>query len=258
MIMVAVGTFDWHSIHPRTLRRMPGSETTVMVSTVAVTVATHNLAIGVIVGVLIAMVLFARRVAHLVTVDSILDPDGTTKIYRVSGQLLFASSNDLVFQLDYAEDPENVIIDLTDAHIWDASTVASLDAITTKYATRGITVTITGMNHNSEQRHTALAGNLGGKALTRAAPLLASTRSAVGTAAATAPKRRTGRSAATPANTTSQAARASYPSRGRRRLHRCLPRAVVAQLAGRRGRSASDSRSQRANSTCPRPACGTA
>jgi SulP family sulfate permease len=159
MIMVAVGTFDWHSI--RTLRRMPRSETTVMVSTVAVTVATHNLAIGVIVGVLVAMVLFARRVAHLVTVHSVLDPDGTTKIYRVSGQLFFASSNDLVFQFDYAHDPENVIIDLTDAHIWDASTVASLDAITTKYATRGTTVTITGMNDNSEQRHAALAGNLG-------------------------------------------------------------------------------------------------
>jgi SulP family sulfate permease len=162
MIMVSVGTFDWHSIHPRALRRMPRSETTVMVSTVAVTIATHNLAIGVIVGVLVAMVLFARRVAHLVTVDSVLDPDGTTKIYRVSGQLFFASSNDLVFQFDYATDPANVVIDLTDAHIWDASTVASLDAITTKYAARGTTLTITGMNPNSEQRHSALAGNLGG------------------------------------------------------------------------------------------------
>jgi sulfate permease, SulP family len=67
-----------------------------------------------------------------------------------------------VFQFDYADDPANVIIDLTDAHIWDASTVASLDAITTKYAARGTTVTITGMNPNSERRHTALAGNLGG------------------------------------------------------------------------------------------------
>jgi sulfate permease, SulP family len=162
MIMVSVGTFDWHSIHPRTLRRMPRSETTVMVVTVAVTVATHNLAVGVIVGVLVAMVLFARRVAHLVTVTSVLDPDGTTKIYRVSGQLFFASSNDLVFRFDYPGDPANVIIDLADAHIWDASTVASLDAITTKYAARGTTVTITGMNPNSEQRHAALAGNLGG------------------------------------------------------------------------------------------------
>jgi SulP family sulfate permease len=162
MIMVAVGTFDWHSIQPKTLRRMPKSETFVMISTVAVTVATHNLAIGVVVGVLVALVLFARRVAHLVHVDSVLDPDGSTKIYRVTGQLFFASSNDLVFQFDYAKDPGNVVIDLSEAHIWDASTVASLDAITTKYEARGTAVTITGMNDNSRQRHDNLAGNLTG------------------------------------------------------------------------------------------------
>ncbi|MCP2253834.1 sulfate permease, SulP family [Prauserella aidingensis] len=162
MIMVAVGTFDWHSIHPKTLMRMPKSETTVMVATVGVTVATHNLAIGVVVGVLVAMVLFARRVAHLVSVESVLDPDGTTKIYHVTGQLFFASSNDLVFQFDYASDPSNVVIDLSDAHVWDASTVASLDAITTKYEARGTTVTITGMNDDSEKRHATLAGNLSG------------------------------------------------------------------------------------------------
>ncbi|WP_214368225.1 SulP family inorganic anion transporter [Pseudonocardia sp. H11422] len=162
MIMVAVGTFDWHSIRPGTLRRMPKSETTVMVSTVAVTVATHNLAYGVGVGVLVAIVLFARRVAHLVDVTSVLDPDGTTKIYRVSGQLFFASSNDLVFAFDYADDPAQVVIDLSAAHIWDASTVAALDAITTKYEARGTTVTITGMNDNSRTRHDALAGHLSG------------------------------------------------------------------------------------------------
>jgi sulfate permease, SulP family len=158
MIMVAVGTFDWHSL--RTLRRMPKSETTVMLSTVAVTVATHNLAYGVGVGVLVAMVLFARRVAHVVDVTSVLDPDGTTKIYRVSGQLFFASSNDLVFQFDYAGDPDTVVIDLSAAHVWDASTVAALDAITAKYTSRGKTATIAGMNEPSRLRHAALAGNL--------------------------------------------------------------------------------------------------
>ncbi|WP_216628699.1 SulP family inorganic anion transporter, partial [Actinopolyspora erythraea] len=161
MVMVAVGTVDWHSLHPRTLRRMPKSETTVMLATVAVTVFTHNLAIGVVVGVMVALVLFAHRVAHLVNVDSVLDPDGNTKIYRVTGQLFFASSNDLVFQFDYAGDPDNVVIDLSGAHIWDASTVASLDAIETKYHQRGITVSITGMNEPSKQRHAALAGNFG-------------------------------------------------------------------------------------------------
>jgi sulfate permease, SulP family len=158
MIMVAVGTFDWHSIRPATLRRMPRSETAVMVSTVAVTVATHNLAYGVGVGVLVAMVLFARRVAHLVEVTSVLDPEGTSKVYRVSGQLFFASSNDLVFAFDYAGDPADVVIDLSAAHVWDASTVAALDAITTRYEARGSTVRIVGMNESSRERHTALAG----------------------------------------------------------------------------------------------------
>jgi SulP family sulfate permease len=160
MIIVSVGTFDWHSL--RTLRRMPKSETTVMLSTVAVTVATHNLAYGVGVGVLVAMVLFARRVAHVVDVTSVLDPDGTTKVYRVSGQLFFASSNDLVFRFDYAGDPDTVVIDLSAAHIWDASTVAALDAISAKYAARDKTATITGMNEPSRLRHAALAGNLSG------------------------------------------------------------------------------------------------
>jgi sulfate permease, SulP family len=162
MIMVAVGTFDWHSVAPATVRRMPKSELTVMASTVVVTVATDNLAIGVVVGVLVATVLFARRVAHLVTVDGVLDPDGTTKIYRVSGQLFFASSNDLTFQFDYADDPSQVVIDLSEAHIWDASTVAALDAITTKYETRGTEVTITGLNTDSQARHDTLAGTLAG------------------------------------------------------------------------------------------------
>jgi SulP family sulfate permease len=160
MIMVAVGTFDWHSVRPATLRMMPRSETTVMVATVVVTVATHNLAYGVGVGVLTAMVLFARRVAHLVDVERVLDPEAAVATYRVTGQLFFASSNDLVFRFSYALDPGDVVIDLTDAHVWDASTVAALDAITTRYEARGIAVTIVGMNTNSQDRHDRLAGRL--------------------------------------------------------------------------------------------------
>ncbi|MHA6781108.1 SulP family inorganic anion transporter [Pseudonocardia saturnea] len=160
MVMVAVGTFDWYSIRPSTLKIMPLSETTVMVATVVVTVGTHNLAYGVGVGVLVAMVLFARRVAHVVDVTSVLDPDGKTKIYQVTGQLFFASSNDLVYRFTYAADPPDVIIDLSAAHIWDASTVAALDAIRTKYKARGTTITVTGMNNNSQDRHDRLAGRL--------------------------------------------------------------------------------------------------
>ncbi|TCC28211.1 SulP family inorganic anion transporter [Kribbella speibonae] len=160
MIMVSVGTFDWHSL--RTLRQMPRSETLVMVSTVVVVVITHNLAIGVVVGVLVAMVLFARRVAHFTTVDEVVHPDDQdTKTYAVTGELFFASSNDLVYQFDYRGDPANVVIDMTDSHIWDASTVATLDAITTKYARYGKTVRIVGLNPSSAERHERLAGRLG-------------------------------------------------------------------------------------------------
>ena len=163
MIMVSVGTFDWHSVRPATLRRMPKSETIVMLSTVVVVVLTHNLAIGVGVGVLVAMVLFARRVAHLTETHRELaeNPDGTvTARYTVTGELFFASSNDLYTQFAYAEDPAHVVIDLSQSHIWDASTVASLDAITTKYERRGTTVDIVGLNESSAERHGHLTGSL--------------------------------------------------------------------------------------------------
>ncbi|HEY1135460.1 MAG TPA: SulP family inorganic anion transporter [Nocardioides sp.] len=160
MIMVSVGTFDWHSIRPATLRRMPRSETTVMVATVAVTVWTHNLAVGVGVGVLVAMVLFARRVAHLTATERVVE--GDTASYRVTGELFFASSNDLFTQFDYAHDPAHVVIDLSDSHVWDASSVAALDAITTKYERRGTTVEIVGLDAASADRHQRLSGRLGG------------------------------------------------------------------------------------------------
>ncbi|MDN5745358.1 MAG: SulP family inorganic anion transporter [Nocardioidaceae bacterium] len=160
MIMVAIGTFDWHSL--RTLRRMPRSETTVMVATVVVVVATSNLAIGVVVGVIIAALLFARRVAHLADVNrTVVEADGALVAhYTVTGELFFASSNDLYSQFDYAEDPAQVVIDFTDSHIWDASTVAALDAVTTKYRHHGIDVEVRGLNAASSQMYERLTGHL--------------------------------------------------------------------------------------------------
>nr|WP_172152238.1 SulP family inorganic anion transporter [Isoptericola chiayiensis] len=162
MIMVSVATFDWHSIQPSTLRRMPVPETVVMLATVGVTVWTHNLAYGVIVGVLVAAVLFAQRVAHLTTVQRLdaSDDDGE-RVYAVDGELFFASSNDLVYQFDYAGDPQHVVIDMTNAHVWDASTVAALDAVQHKYAAKGKTVEFRGLNDDSRARLDLLAGNLG-------------------------------------------------------------------------------------------------
>lgn len=162
MVMVSVGTMDWHSITPSTLRRMPKSETLVMLATVAVTVATNNLAYGVGVGVLTAMVLFARRVAHLTEVVDVAHPDEDTRVYAVRGELFFASSNDLVHQFDYVGDPANVVLDMSDAHIWDASNVATLDAITGKYAAKGKCATIVGLNDDSAGRHARLSGRLTG------------------------------------------------------------------------------------------------
>ncbi|MEU6117368.1 SulP family inorganic anion transporter [Streptomyces sp. NPDC047117] len=160
MVLVSVGTFDWHSVKPATLKRMPAGETTVMAITVVVVVATSNLSIGVVVGSITAMVVFAKRVAHLAEVTAVTDPDGSTAVYRVTGELFFASSNDLVGRFDYAGDPDRVIIDLSAAHVWDASSVAALDAIETKYAQRGKTVEITGLNDPSAHLHGRLSGEL--------------------------------------------------------------------------------------------------
>ncbi|MET8576518.1 SulP family inorganic anion transporter [Streptomyces sp. NPDC005012] len=162
MVMVSFATFDWHSVAPRTLRRMPAGEITVMAITVVCVVVTHNLAVGVVVGSVTAMVIFAKRVAHLAEVTAVTDPDGGTVVYRVTGALFFASSNDLVGRFDYAGDPARIVIDLSAAHIWDASSVAALDAIATKYARRGKSVEITGLNTPSAHLHGRLSGELAG------------------------------------------------------------------------------------------------
>jgi SulP family sulfate permease len=163
MVMVSVATFDWHSIRPGTLKRMPIGETIVMVATVAVVVITHNLAIGVVLGVVVAMVIFARRVSHFTSVTRTIDEDASvpTAHYRVDGELFFASSNDLTTQFEYADDPDRVVIDMSRSHVWDASTVAALDAIVTKYENHGKRVVIEGMNESSSAMHARLTGNLG-------------------------------------------------------------------------------------------------
>jgi SulP family sulfate permease len=159
MIMVSVATMDWHSVTPRTLKQMPRSATTIMAVTVAVTILTHNLAYGVILGVIVATLFFARRVAHFSHVVPVTMIDDDTCLYAVRGVLFFASSNDLVYQFDYVNDPTNVIIDLTDAQIYDSSTVAALDAIVLKYHQKGKHVEIIGIDEHSARWH-ALSGTL--------------------------------------------------------------------------------------------------
>ncbi len=156
MIVVSVATFDWHSVAPRTLKMLPRSETLVMVITVVATVVTGNLAIGVALGVLAAMVAFARRVAHFTSVST----DGPG-IYRVHGDLFFVSSNDLVHQFDYAGDPAEVVVDLSGTAVWDASAVATLDAIRQKYSSQGKTVQFNGLDDASLGRLNRMSGRLG-------------------------------------------------------------------------------------------------
>lgn len=146
MLIVVLRSFDWHSVAPATLRAMPVSETVVMVCTVAVTLLSSNLAIGVVVGVLISMVNFARHVAQMVAVEQ--TPTG----YRVLGQLFFASSNDLIYFFDYSRDLPVVVIDFSAATVWDTSAVASLDAIRQKYWERGVTVEFVGLDPASAAR----------------------------------------------------------------------------------------------------------
>lgn len=162
MMIVAIETVNWHSVRPSTLKRMPIPETLVMVVTIGTVVATNNLALGVAIGVVLAVLLFARRVAHVLRVERMLADDGDTVRYRVSGPLFFGSSNDLVEQFSYADDPATVVIDLTDGQIWDASTVAALDSIQTKYADHGASVTVVGLDERSTDFHGRLTGRLGG------------------------------------------------------------------------------------------------
>lgn len=162
MIFVSITTFDWHSIMPSTLGFMPKSETAVMIVTVVGTVATDNLAVGVILGVLTAMIMFAQRVSRFTQVRRVIEGEGSQAIarYRVTGELFFASSNDLYTLFDYAGDPQRVVIDFSQSHLWDASTIAALDSVTQKYQHYGKDVSIVGLNIASRAMRARMSGRL--------------------------------------------------------------------------------------------------
>ncbi|KPF73075.1 sulfate transporter [Bosea sp. AAP35] len=148
MIMVSIGTFSWSSI--TNLRSHPRSSSIVMIATVIGVIATHNLAIGVLIGVLLSAVFFAWKIAQLFRVTSELSEDGTTRRYLVEGQLFFASSDDFTAAFDFKEALEKVVIDVTRAHIWDISSVAALDMVVLKFRREGAEVEILGLNQASE------------------------------------------------------------------------------------------------------------
>ena len=155
MFMVSFSTFDWSSL--RGLNVMPKSDTLVMVVTVATVVITHDLAQGVLVGVVLSALLFARKVSQLSSVSSTLSEGGETRTYRVSGQLFFVSTQSFVTAFDVQESLERVVIDLTQAHLWDGSAVAALDKVAIKFMRRGVAVELIGQNEASEALISRLA-----------------------------------------------------------------------------------------------------
>nr|WP_295833942.1 SulP family inorganic anion transporter [uncultured Azospirillum sp.] len=148
MIMVSVGTFNWRSF--QTLVTHPRSSSAVMLATVIGVVFTHNLAIGVLIGVLLSGIFFAGKVARLFRVTSTLSEDGRTRTYLVEGQLFFASADDFSAAFDVREKLDAVVIDVSRAHIWDISSVAALDGVVLKFRRAGAEVRLVGLNAASE------------------------------------------------------------------------------------------------------------
>ncbi|QOR39784.1 SulP family inorganic anion transporter [Billgrantia diversa] len=147
MIMVSIGTFSWASI--RDLKKHPFSTNIVMLATVAVTVGTHNLAIGVFVGVLLAAMFFANKVGNILYIGSEEADDGSCRIYRVVGQVFFASSERFGSAFDFKETVGKVTIDLSRAHFWDITAVQTLDRVVIKFRREGTEVELIGLNEAS-------------------------------------------------------------------------------------------------------------
>lgn len=147
MIMVSIGTFSWDSI--RNLKKHPLSTNIVMVTTVIVVVATHNLALGVGVGVLLAAMFFANKIGHFMVVQADINEAGTQRTYQVIGQVFFSSADKFVDSFDFKEAVDHVIIDLHKAHFWDITAVAALDKVVIKFRREGAEVEVLGLNDAS-------------------------------------------------------------------------------------------------------------
>ncbi|WP_241235322.1 SulP family inorganic anion transporter [Xanthomonas euvesicatoria] len=147
MIMVSIGTFNWGSL--RDLRRHPASSSVVMLGTVVVTVWTHDLARGVLVGVLLSALFFARKVGRMLQVQA-SDGDDGVRVYAVRGQVFFASAGQFVASFDFLGTPPKVLIDLSHAHFWDISAVAALDRVVFKLRAHGAEVEVAGANQASD------------------------------------------------------------------------------------------------------------
>ena len=147
MIMVSIGTMNWQSIAD--LKHHPKSSSVVMLATVAVTVSTHDLAKGVITGVLLSGLFFAQKVGRFMVVKSAAEEDGRKRRYRISGQVFFASADRFIAQFDFREVIETVQIDVTRAHFWDITAISALDKVVLKFRREGTEVEVIGLNEAS-------------------------------------------------------------------------------------------------------------
>ena len=147
MIMVSIGTFSWKSIAD--LKHHPKTSSLVMIGTVVVTVATHDLAKGVLTGVLLSALGFARKVSQVLLVEKSMEDEGETRRYKVTGQVFFASATDFLAAFDFREVIERVRIDVTDAHFWDLSAVGALDRVILKFRREGVEIDLVGMDQAS-------------------------------------------------------------------------------------------------------------
>ncbi|RCW71994.1 SulP family inorganic anion transporter [Saliterribacillus persicus] len=155
MIMVSISTFDWSSV--RNLHRLPRTDAVVMVVTVATVVITHDLSQGVLAGVVLSAMFFAAKISK-VEVTQILSDEGNKKIYKVNGQIFFASVNDLVNKFDYNDTIKEVEIDLTYAHLWDDSAIGAFDKIEMKFEQNNIEVKYVGLNEESKHLKKRIGG----------------------------------------------------------------------------------------------------
>lgn len=147
MIMVSIGTFSWSSV--RDLRKNPKSSSVVMIATVIVVVFTHNLAYGVLVGVLLSALFFANKVGQILYIGSSLSKDGHQRTYNVIGQVFFSSSEQFVAAFDFKDAVEKVTIDVSKAHFWDITAISSLDKVVIKFRREGTEVELLGLNEAS-------------------------------------------------------------------------------------------------------------
>jgi SulP family sulfate permease len=147
MIMVSIGTFSWASI--RNLRAHPGSSSVVMLSTVVVVVITHDLAKGVLVGVLLSGFFFAHKVGQVLHVRSRTEDEGRMRTYTITGQVFFASAERFINAFDYKEVIDRVRIDVSRAHFWDITAISALDRVVIKFRREATEVEVIGIDEAS-------------------------------------------------------------------------------------------------------------